>query len=173
MIGGHRGGRVHPRRVHHAQPDLAGRKPRTDPGERRPDLPHEGLGRVRDGMADQAIRRLPVPHHRRATRRIAGDPRERCLDGVARDLEGRDLASRRRDGKQDREQGGAACRQARRRSWSFSGTERMRLPVAAKIAFSTAGAATMIVGSPTPPQKPPEGMTIVSTFGISAMRITL
>ena len=32
----------------------------------------------------------------------------------------------------------------------------MRLPVAAKIAFSTAGAATAIVGSPTPPQKPPE-----------------
>ena len=33
----------------------------------------------------------------------------------------------------------------------------MRLPVAAKIAFSTAGAATAIVGSPTPPQKPPDG----------------
>ena len=47
----------------------------------------------------------------------------------------------------------------------------MRLPVAAKIALSTAGAATQMVGSPTPPQKPPVGMTIVSTFGISAMRI--
>ena len=41
----------------------------------------------------------------------------------------------------------------------------MRLPVAAKIAFSTAGAATAIVGSPTPPQKPPDGITIVSTVG--------
>ena len=49
----------------------------------------------------------------------------------------------------------------------------MRLPVAAAMALSTAGAATAIVGSPTPPQKPPEGMTIVSTFGISSMRMTL
>ena len=36
-----------------------------------------------------------------------------------------------------------------------SGIERMRLPVAAKKALSTGGAATQIVGSPTPPQKPP------------------
>ena len=42
----------------------------------------------------------------------------------------------------------------------------MRFPVAAKIALSTAGAATEIVGSPTPPQKPPEGMMMLSTFGI-------
>ncbi len=44
----------------------------------------------------------------------------------------------------------------------------MRLPVAAKMAFNTAGAATAIVGSPTPPQKPPEPMMMVSTFGICA-----
>jgi len=56
--------------------------------------------------------------------------------------------------------------------WFFSGNWRMRLPVAAKMALSTAGAATAIVGSPTPPQKPPEGMTMVSTAGMSAMRIT-
>jgi len=37
--------------------------------------------------------------------------------------------------------------------------------------LSTAGAATQIVGSPTPPQKPPLGMMTDSTFGISAMRI--
>ena len=36
--------------------------------------------------------------------------------------------------------------------WFFSGNDRMRLPVAAKIALSTAGAATKIVGSPTPPR---------------------
>ena len=41
-----------------------------------------------------------------------------------------------------------------------------------ELAFSTAGAATAIVGSPTPPQKPPDGITIVSTFGISSIRIT-
>ena len=55
--------------------------------------------------------------------------------------------------------------------WFFSGKVRMRLPVAAKYALSTAGAATQIVGSPTPPQNPPEGMTIDSTFGIWAIRI--
>ena len=35
----------------------------------------------------------------------------------------------------------------------FSGRLRTGLPVAAKIAFRTAGATTLIVGSPTPPQK--------------------
>jgi hypothetical protein len=55
----------------------------------------------------------------------------------------------------------------------LSGTERNLRPVAAKNAFSTAGAATQMVGSPTPPQKPPEGMTIDSTLGICAMRIEL
>src|SRR5262245_48066313 len=59
--------------------------------------------------------------------------------------------------------------------WFFSGNERMRWPVALKYALSTAGAATQIVGSPTPPQGslPPDGMRIDSTFGISAMRIEL
>ena len=57
--------------------------------------------------------------------------------------------------------------------WSRSGTERIRLPVAAKYAFSTAGPATQMVGSPTPPQNPPLGITIDSTFGISFMRIEL
>ena len=47
----------------------------------------------------------------------------------------------------------------------------MRLPVAAKIALSTAGAATAIVGSPTPLQKSPVGMMTTSTFGISRMRV--
>ena len=35
----------------------------------------------------------------------------------------------------------------------FSGKLRTGLPVAAKIAFITAGATTQMVGSPTPPQK--------------------
>src|SRR5919202_1048797 len=48
--------------------------------------------------------------------------------------------------------------------WFFSGNDRMRLPVAAKIALSTAGAPTKIVGSPTPPQNPPDGMIMHSTF---------
>ena len=47
-------------------------------------------------------------------------------------------------------------------SWSFSGNERIRLPVALKYAFITAGAATQMVGSPTPPHgpEPPLGMRI-------------
>ena len=61
--------------------------------------------------------------------------------------------------------------QALRRSACFSGISRTRLPVAAKMAFITAGAATAMVGSPTPPQNPPEGMTMLSTAGISASRI--
>src|SRR6516164_7107984 len=62
-------------------------------------------------------------------------------------------------------------RHANEMLWFLSGIERMRLPVAAKNALSTAGAATKIVGSPTPPQKPPDGITIDSTRGISLMRI--
>jgi hypothetical protein len=61
----------------------------------------------------------------------------------------------------------AASRYAKVMSCFFSGTERIRLPVAAKNALSTAGAATQIVGSPTPPQNPPDGIRIDSTFGIS------
>src|SRR6266481_1129805 len=67
----------------------------------------------------------------------------------------------------------ARARQVEFRPWFINGSERMRLPVAAKIALSTAGAATAIVGSPTPPQKSPVGRMTVSTCGISSMRITL
>src|SRR6266480_4043625 len=55
--------------------------------------------------------------------------------------------------------------------WFLSGNERTRWLVALKKALSTAGPATQIVGSPTPPQKPPLGMTIDSTLGIWAIRI--
>ena len=57
-----------------------------------------------------------------------------------------------------------------RRSWFFSGSERMRLPVAAKIALHKAGASGGTGGSPMPPQKPPLGTSTVSTSGMSAMR---
>src|SRR3954454_7582639 len=57
--------------------------------------------------------------------------------------------------------------------WFFSGNVRMRLPVALKYAFITAGAATQMVGSPTPPHgpEPPLGIRIDSTFGICAIRM--
>src|SRR5437899_12413298 len=41
------------------------------------------------------------------------------------------------------------------RSWFLIGSERMRLPVAAKIALHNAGASGGTGVSPTPPQKPP------------------
>jgi len=44
------------------------------------------------------------------------------------------------------------------------GNDRIRFPVAANTALSTAGAATLMVGSPTPPQKSPDGMTMASTL---------
>ena len=59
-----------------------------------------------------------------------------------------------------------------RRSPGLNGNARIRLPVAAKIAFNTAGPATAMVGSPTPPQNPPDGTSTVSTFGMPASRIT-
>src|SRR5262249_25502504 len=46
----------------------------------------------------------------------------------------------------------------------FNGSVRTGLPVAAKMALSTAGVTTEIVGSPTPPQKSPDGTMTVSTF---------
>src|SRR5262249_61959640 len=56
------------------------------------------------------------------------------------------------------------------RSWLFNGSERMRLPVAAKIALQSAGATSAGGGPPTPPQNPPLGMIMLSTFGASARR---
>src|SRR5262245_1159545 len=52
--------------------------------------------------------------------------------------------------------GAAACRlrQAICSLWFLSGKDRMRVPVALAYAFNTAGAATQMVGSPTPPHGP-------------------
>ena len=51
-----------------------------------------------------------------------------------------------------------------------SGSLRMRLPVAAKIAFATAGAIAGVPGSPIPPGASVLGTICTSTFGISFMR---
>src|SRR5262245_30198868 len=56
------------------------------------------------------------------------------------------------------------------KSWFLSGSERMRLPVAEKIALHKAGARGGTAVSPTPPQKPPLATITVSTRGISARR---
>jgi hypothetical protein len=70
-----------------------------------------------------------------------------------------------------RREAAAPLTYSNRMLWFFSGNVRMRCPVAAKMALSTAGAATKIVGSPTPPQNPPDGMMMHSTLGMSLMRI--
>jgi hypothetical protein len=61
---------------------------------------------------------------------------------------------------------------ALRTSWFFSGSARICLPVAAKIALQSAGATSAGGGSPTPPQNPPLGMIMLSTFGASCVAIS-
>ena len=61
---------------------------------------------------------------------------------------------------------------ARRSPWFLSGSDRIRLPVAAKIALASAGASGASGVSPSPPQKPPLGTSTASILlGISAMRM--
>ena len=55
--------------------------------------------------------------------------------------------------------------------WFFKGRERMRLPVAAAMALTSAGASGACAGSPTPPQKPPVQAMTDCTLGISLSRI--
>ena len=103
---------------------------------------------------------------------VADDPAARHLPGRIRLRHGG--AETQHCGKQPHSGFGHARLQghARLRSWFFRGRSRMRLPVAAKTALSTAGAATAIVGSPTPPQNPPEATMMVSTRGISSILST-
>ena len=53
---------------------------------------------------------------------------------------------------------------------SENGSERSRLPVAAKMAFEIAGATAGTPGSPTPVGGSDEGTMCTSTFGMSLMR---
>src|SRR5579862_1123992 len=60
----------------------------------------------------------------------------------------------------------------RRQADSVSGSTRRRLPVAAAIAFATAGAIGGTPGSPTPVGLSVDGTICTSTGGISLMRST-
>ena len=123
-------------------------------------------------MADQAIAHGAVKYDAASTVRVTSAPLERLIDRVIRRL--RFCRHRRRC---DRHGNKNSCRDHAHRTglsrhqafklWVLIGNWRMRLPVALAIAFSTAGAATAMVGSPTPPHQPPDGMTMVSTLGIS------
>src|SRR5438046_353569 len=88
--------------------------------------------------------------------------------------DGRGTARQKRGGRPEDHHLGAAgvFRRSRQASLTFfSGRLRIGLPVAAKMPFITAGAATQIVGSPTPPQKSWVGTISVSTLGNSARRM--
>ncbi len=135
-------------------------------------------------VTDQAISSLPVDNKFSSAAGIACESGKRRWNGVADDLIPSDLGvcclgkqnhggSQRREGLWLRLGSTGACPRPYARSLTFfSGSERTGLPVAANIAFITAGAATAIVGSPTPPQNPPDGtVTVSTTFGKSAMRM--
>lgn len=131
------------------------------------------------GVAQKAVAVAPRKHLAAALG-IAGLDRERRDDIITSHAVGRERSGRRHN---------AARRHAVHREpgqpahappdlddqtvmpWFLSGSERMRLPVAAKIAFTSAGASGASGVSPVPPQKPPLGTSTASTFGISRMRI--
>jgi len=126
-------------------------------------------------MAQSTRSSLPIHHDTSTARRIAGfgsqSPRNRVSDRLETDrltLRADLRASEKdRNGRGD----GVLARQANVSPWFFRGSERIRLPVAAKIALHTAGAIDAWPGSPTPPQNPPEGASTTSTLGISRSRI--
>lgn len=132
--------------------------------------------RDRSGVAQQAQPELPVrddrPAAHRVSSRLACKRRHRLPDRG--DWQGLRLRRSQPYGQRQyaTRSHEAATGHAFLRSWFLSGNVRIRLPVAAKMAFNTAGAATAMVGSPTPPQKPPDGMMTVSTAGMSLIFTT-
>jgi len=126
-------------------------------------------------MAQSTGSRIAIHHYASTALRIPGfgsqGPRNRVSDHLEAhrltlraDLRVREQYRKGRDG-------GVLARQTNVSPWFFKGSERTRLPVAAKIALQTAGAIDAWPGSPTPPQNPPEGASTTSTLGISRRRI--
>ncbi len=126
-------------------------------------------------MAQSTGSRIPIHHDTSTARRVPGFSGERPGNRVSDRLEAHRLILRAdlrireqyRNGRGD----GVFARQANVSPWFFKGSERTRLPVAAKIALHTAGAIDAWPGSPTPPQNPPEGASTTSILGISRSRI--
>jgi len=125
-------------------------------------------------MAKRAASLIAIHHDASTARCVAGfcreRPRNRISDGLETNLR---EALRRRvpRGARENDAGQQSPHYASVRPWFFNGSERIRLPVAAKIALHTAGAIDAWPGSPTPPQKPPVGAITISTLGISRRRI--
>ena len=120
-------------------------------------------------MAERATSLIAIHHDASTARRVAGFCPERPRNRIPDCLE----ALRRRvpRGAREKHAGQQSSHYASVSPWFLSGSERIRLPVAAKIALHTAGAIDAWPGSPTPPQKPPVGAITISTLGISRRRI--
>src|SRR5258707_991488 len=173
VVGRHGRIRVHAGGIGDAQTQLRGGEARSDARECGRDIP-EGL-LAGDRMAQITRSRIPIHHDTSTARRIAGFGSQRPRNRVSDRLETHRLTLREdlraRDQYRSRRGERALARQASVSPWFFKGSERTRLPVAAKIALHTAGAIDAWPGSPTPPQKPPEGASTTSTLGISRRRI--
>ncbi len=126
-------------------------------------------------MAQSTRSRVPIHHDTSTARRIAGfgskGPGNRVSDHVEAHRHSLRADLRVRDQYRDGRGESVLARQANVSPWFFKGSERTRLPVAAKIALHTAGAIDACPGSPTPPQNPPEGASTTSILGISRRRI--
>ncbi len=126
-------------------------------------------------MAQSTGSCIPIHHYASTARRIRGfgaqSPRNRVSDRLEAHRVTLRADLRVREQYRNSGDDSALARQASVSPWFFKGSERRRLPVAAKIALQTAGAIDAWPGSPTPPQNPPEGASTTSTFGISRWRI--
>ena len=126
-------------------------------------------------MAQSTRSRISIHHDTSTARGIPGFGTQSPRNRISGRLEAHRLSLRAdlrvrekyRNGGDD----SVLARQANVSPWFFKGSERRRLPVAAKIALHTAGAIDAWPGSPTPPQNPPEGASTTSTLGISRRRI--
>ena len=126
-------------------------------------------------MAQSASSRIAIHHNASTARRVARFGSQRPRNRVSNHVEAHRLTLRAdprvRDQYRNSRYDNVLARQANVSPWFFRGSERTRLPVAAKIALHTAGAIDAWPGSPTPPQNPPEGASTTSILGISRSRI--
>ncbi len=126
-------------------------------------------------MAQSTRSRIPIHHDASTARGIARFGSQRPRNRVSNHVEAHRLTLRAdprvRDQYRNSKYDNVLARQANVSPWFFKGSERTRLPVAAKIALHTAGAIDAWPGSPTPPQNPPEGASTTSILGISRSRI--
>ncbi len=123
---------------------------------------------ARSGGSPVALPRIELIVGIHLARELSGEGRASSLG-----REAGVMASVKRVGTDARAKDTLLGAQALRRSWCLSGSDRMRLPVAAKIALHSAGANGGSPGSPTPPGGASlSTMTTSMTAGASGSRAT-